>query len=153
MDRKILARVQGDLPLSPNPYEEWARDLGITPAELVEKLKALKAAGVVREVKAVLRHRSAGFPAGAMVAWAVPESSVEETGREIAARRAVSHCYERPGFGAYRLFSMIHGKTKEDVEEAVAEISGALGIREYKIFWSVSELKKSSMEYFREELT
>jgi siroheme decarboxylase len=153
IDRKILARVQGDLPLTGNPYEGWAHELGITPAEFVEKLRTLREDGVVREVKAVLRHRSAGYSQGAMVAWAVPEESVEEAGRQVASRRAVSHCYERPGFGAYRLFSMIHGKTVREVEEAVAEIAGALRISDYKVYWSVAELKKSSMEYFREDPT
>jgi siroheme decarboxylase len=152
MDKKILARLQGDLPLEKNPYESWARELGITPAGLVERLKALKASGVVREVKAVLRHRRAGFPEGAMVAWAVPEDAAADMGGRIASRRAVSHCYERPGFGRYRLFSMIHGKTRRSVEEAVSEIAGALGIGDYQVYWSVAELKKSSMEYFREEL-
>jgi siroheme decarboxylase len=150
MDRKILARVQGDLPLEKDPFRKWAVELGITPGELVERLKALRASGVVREVKAVLRHGRAGFSSGAMVAWAVPGESVDEKGREIAARRAVSHCYERPGFGAYKLFSMIHGKTRQEVEEVVAEIARTLDIREYKVYWSVAELKKSSMEYFRE---
>ena len=151
MDRKILARLQGDLPLEKSPYEGWARELGITPAELVERLKDMKASGVVREVKAVLRHRRAGFTEGAMVAWAVPEDAAEDLGGRIASRPAVSHCYERPGFGVYRVFSMIHGKTRNEVEEAVAEIAGALHIPDYKIYWSETELKKSSMEYFREE--
>jgi len=151
IDRKILARVQGDLPLERNPYEKWAAELGLTPAELVGRLKELKSSGVIREVKAVLRHRSAGFSAGAMVAWAVPEALVGEMGRELASRPAVSHCYERPGFGEYRLFSMIHGKTKQEVEAAVQEIAGSLGLKRYKVYWSVTELKKSSMEYFRED--
>lgn len=153
MERKILARIQGDLPITARPFEGWARELGITPGELVDGIRELKVSGIVREVKAVLRHRSAGFPAGAMVAWAVARGEVEEVGVRLAGRREVSHCYERPGFGVYRLFSMIHGKSKPEVQAVVADIAASLGITDYRVYWSVAELKKSSMEYFREELT
>lgn len=153
MDRKILSRIQGDLPITENPFEDWARELGITPGELLERIVVLKSSGIVREVKAVLRHRSAGFSEGAMVAWAVDAGEIEEAGGKLAGRREVSHCYERPGFGAYRLFSMIHGKSRREVEAVVADIAAFLGVTDYRVYWSVAELKKSSMEYFREELT
>mgnify|MGYP001444745797 CR=1 FL=1 len=35
-DRAILRRVQGDLPAGRQPFDAWARELGIAPDELLE---------------------------------------------------------------------------------------------------------------------
>jgi hypothetical protein len=50
-----------------------------------------------------------------MVVWAVAEALVDVIGPKIAYHDAVSHCYERTGFGRYTVFSMIHGKTKDEI--------------------------------------
>lgn len=137
--------------LEKRPFNAWANELGIGDCELVERLKALKHQGVMREMKAILRHKTAGFPSNAMVVWSVPEQKIDETGNEIARRDEVSHCYERPGFGRYTIFSMIHGRSEAEVEAAIHEIASSLQITEYKVYWSARELKKSSMIYVREE--
>lgn len=150
IDKKILVRIQGDLPLEKRPFDAWAREIGLEPREFIDRINALKLQGIVREMKAVLRHRAAGFSAGAMVVWAVPDDMIEDTGAEIAGMSAVSHCYVRPGFGEYNLFSMIHGKTRNEVEDIITGIASSLRISRHKVYWSTQELKKSSMEYIRE---
>lgn len=105
----------------------------------------------MREMKAVLHHKTAGFSSNAMVVWAVPEEKVEETGNEIALRQGVSHCYERPGFGEFNIFSMIHGRNDAEVRAVIEEIASSLHIGAYTVYWSVKELKKSSMKYVRED--
>ncbi|HNR51518.1 MAG TPA: Lrp/AsnC family transcriptional regulator [Deltaproteobacteria bacterium] len=149
IDRKIIKLVQGDLPLEIRPFDAWADELGIAPEVFVSRLALLRRGGVVRSVKAVLRHRRAGFSSGAMVVWAVPEERVEDVGRMMASRKEISHCYERPGFGGHNLFSMIHGRTEDDVIRVVDEVASSLGLHEYRIYWSGRELKKSSMNYDR----
>ncbi len=151
VDRKILARIQGDILVENRPFDVWAHELGMEVHEFVERLKILKSQGIMREMKAILRHKTAGFSSNAMVVWSVPDQRIEEVGNEIARRDAVSHCYERPGFGEYTLFSMIHGRTDNEVKAAIDEIASSLQIAAYKIFWSAGELKKSSMEYVKEE--
>lgn len=148
-DRRILELVQGDLPSGNRPFDVWAGKLGMEAGEFFARLAALRERGVIRSVKAILRHRHAGFSSGAMVAWAVPARDIEEIGEQIASRPEVSHCYERPGFGEYRIFSMIHGKTDDEVLKVIGEIAEAAGIPEYRVYWSLRELKKSSMNYIR----
>ncbi|HON38451.1 MAG: Lrp/AsnC family transcriptional regulator [Desulfomonilia bacterium] len=150
IDRKLLWLIQDDLPVEKRPFDAWAQTLGIEPGELISRLELLRRQGVIRSVKAILRHRQTGFSSGAMVVWAVPGDQVDRIGRELACRREVSHCYERPGFGEYNLFSMIHGRTDDEVLRVIGEISSELGIDRYRVYWSLRELKKSSMNYFRE---
>ena len=147
-DRAILALAQGDLPITERPFDVWADQLGMEVHELLERLERFKQEGIIRDIKAVLRHKNVGFDSGAMVAWAVPEDQVEEIGYKIAGSERVTHCYERPAFGEYTIFSMVHGRSDDDVIQVIEEISAAVGIDRYKVFWSVQELKKSSMKYF-----
>ncbi|MCE5276133.1 MAG: Lrp/AsnC family transcriptional regulator [Deltaproteobacteria bacterium] len=149
IDIAILELAQGDLPMCERPFDEWADRLCIPVDEILSRLRSLKDRGVIRDIKAILRHRQAGLQANAMVAWAVPADRVDELGARIALGETVSHCYEREGFGRYTIFSMIHGRTRDEVTEVVRDLSSQTGIHDYQVFWSIRELKKSSMKYFR----
>jgi len=151
MDKAVLRLAQGDLPVGERPYDDWAHQLDIPVSELIERLEDLRGRGAIRDIKAVLRHTKAGIASGAMVAWAVDNDMVEQAGVEIARNRAVSHCYERPGFGRYSIFSMIHGSNREEVCLIISELSNTTGLMDYKVFWSIRELKKTSMRFFEEE--
>ena len=98
--------------------------------------------------KAILRHRQAGMQANAMVAWAVPEERREAIGRLLAEEPLITHCYERPGFGEFALFSMIHAHSVPELETVIEGIAQRIGIKRFKVYTSVRELKKSSMRYF-----
>jgi DNA-binding Lrp family transcriptional regulator len=148
MDMELLAMAESDMDVCARPFDGWARALGLQVEEVVGRLEALKRMGVIREVKAVLRHDRSGIGANAMVAWAVPASDVEEAGRVIASFDQVSHCYERSGFEPYTVFSMIHAATDGHLMETVRAVSEAAGLRDYKVFRTVRELKKTSMRYF-----
>jgi DNA-binding Lrp family transcriptional regulator len=151
IDKALLALAEGDLDVCERPFDAWAGKIGIPVEDVVSRLQALKERGVIREIKAVLRHTQAGFTANAMVAWSVPEALVDEVGERIATYPAVSHCYERGGFGRFNIFSMIHARTEGEVMDRVNDISQATGISDYQIFRSIKELKKTSMRYFSQE--
>ena len=151
IDKAILALAEGDLDVCERPFDAWAGKIGIPVEEVVFRLQALKERGVIREIKAVLRHTQAGFTANAMVAWSVPEALVDEVGPTIASFPVVSHCYERFGFDRFNIFSMIHARTAGEIMEMVNSISQATGISDYQIFRSIKELKKTSMRYFSQE--
>lgn len=148
LDKAILKLAQGDLPLEEASFDCWAAELGIETAELLRRLAALKAAGVIRDFKAILRHRQAGMQANAMVVWAVPEERREEVGRKLAEEPAVTHCYERPAFGEFALFSMLHARSVPELQTLIDTIARRIGVERFKVYTSVRELKKSSMRYF-----
>ena len=148
LDKAILGLAQGDLPLEEAPFDIWAAELGIEPDELLQRLAAMKASGVIRDFKAILRHRQAGMQANAMVVWAVPEERREEVGRKLAEEPAITHCYERQAFGEYALFSMLHARSAPELQSLIDAIARRIGINRFKVYESVRELKKSSMRYF-----
>lgn len=147
--KKVARIIQAEIPLAKRPYAEIGRQIGLSEEETIEIVGKLKNEGVVRKVGAVVRHRSAGFGANAMVVWAVPAERLEECGRMLASFDAVTHCYERtPAFeGKYTLFSMIHAG-EEGVDRVIGDISRAMKIDDFLVLETLEEFKKSSMEYF-----
>ncbi|MDD7793421.1 siroheme decarboxylase subunit beta [Clostridium sp. 'White wine YQ'] len=150
LDKKIIHRLQEDLPLVPKPYKLIADELEITENELLDKIKDFLISGVIRRFGATLNHRNVGFKENAMVVWNVPEEKVNEVGDRMTSFEEVSHCYERkilPNW-KYNIYTMIHGESKEECEKIVSEISKATNMHDYEMLYSIRELKKCSMRYF-----
>lgn len=150
LDKKIISRLQGDLPLQADPFDVVAKEIGITTDELLQKINQYVETGVARRMGTILRHHKAGYNANAMVGWRVPEEKVEEVGNIMAAFREASHVYLRPTYPdwPYNLFTMLHGKSMEDLEQVSKAISERTGITDYRLLYSTREFKKTSMKYF-----
>lgn len=150
LEKAVVRELQGDLPLVHRPYKIIAERLGIKEEELIQMIKQMKEKGLIRRFGGALRHREIGFVANAMVVWLVPKERVEEVGKIMASFPEVTHCYERPTHAQwpYNLFTMIHGKSSQDCERVIQKIAEKTQIQQYKILYSIRELKKSSMQYF-----
>lgn len=150
-EKEIVKFLQQDLPLEPRPYKLLAERLVMEEDELVEKVKELQDRGILRRIGAVVRHYQAGFHFNAMGCWQVEDSLVEGIGRKMSSFSQVSHVYQRPAFPPhwpYNLFTMIHGKSREECEGTAEKISEETGIKNFQLLYSVKEFKKTSMRYF-----
>jgi len=152
LEKKIIASVQGDMPVTERPFLEIAERIGITEESLLETLKDLTGRGIIRRFGATLYHQKSGFEANAMVAWQVDESQIEAVGEKVASFREVSHCYRRNPTTEWRynLYTMIHAKDEESCREIARKISQETSVNIYKVLFSRKELKKTSMQYFSE---
>ncbi|SDC41111.1 MULTISPECIES: siroheme decarboxylase subunit beta [unclassified Candidatus Frackibacter] len=153
LDKKIVKEIQEELPLERRPYQKIADKLGITEEELLTRLNKLNDEGKLRRMGVILYHRNSGYDFNGMVAWIVPPEKREEAGQVMATYDEISHVYQRPTYPdwPYSLFSMVHGKSKEDVKAVAEDISQKTGINDYTILYSTEELKKVSMKYFCED--
>jgi DNA-binding Lrp family transcriptional regulator len=150
---ELIKLLQKDIEPVQEPFAPVVEKLGKDYDWLANEAKKLQDAGYMRRFATILRHRKAGFKANAMVVWDVDEEKAEEIGQKVAEFSAVSHCYLRPTYPnwPYSLFSMIHGKSKEEVEEVVAEIAAEIEPREYRYLYSTREFKKVRIQYFSPE--
>jgi hypothetical protein len=48
----------------------------------------------------------------------------------------------------YNLYTMIHGKSKDDCLRVVDELVQETGVTQFDLLFSTKELKKTSMHYF-----
>ena len=93
LDRRLLNDFQQDFPLSPTPYADMARNLGVMEAEVLARLAALKSAGAVSRVGAVVRPNTVGV--STLAAMAVPPSILEAVAAVVNGYTEVNHNYER----------------------------------------------------------
>ena len=93
LDRRLLNDFQQDFPQSPTPYADLARDLGVTEAEVLARLEALKNAGAVSRVGAVVRPNTVGV--STLAAMAVPPEQLESVAALVNGYTEVNHNYER----------------------------------------------------------
>jgi DNA-binding Lrp family transcriptional regulator len=138
----FLAEIQ-DLPLVKNPYLEVANRLGMEEDEVLNLCKNLIERKVIRRMGPSISHRKFGYSANPMTVLKVPEDNLDEVGRIIAKEPDVTHCYSRSGWD-YNLFFMIHSKDKEAARTRARDIIAKTGIEDFKILFSVRELKKIS---------
>jgi DNA-binding Lrp family transcriptional regulator len=149
-DIATVRATQGPMPVVPEPFAPAAERLGVPVDTVLERLASLKERAGLRRVAAILYHRRAGFSANGMGVWAVPEAEILETGKRMAAFRGISHCYERPTYPdwPYSVFTMAHGRSKEECDAILDSISAATGITERATLYSSTEFKKVRMLYF-----
>lgn len=146
-ERRVLLAIQDGLPLTPTPYADVARELGMTEQRVLELVRSMLAEGKIKRIGLIPNHYALGIIANGMSVWDVPEDRIDEVGRRLAARPEVSHCYHRPryeGVWPYTVFAMVHGRTREEVVETVERIARELGIQDISrdILFSTRLLKK-----------
>ena len=152
-DIALIKALQGDMPVIPEPYAPAAAELGQEQGEFLEHLASMQERGLLRRVAAILYHRRAGFSANGMGVWKVPDEQIHEIGRQMAAVRGISHCYQRPTYAdwPYSVFTMAHGRSKEECDAVLDAIAEMTGIKERATLYSSTEYKKIRLLYFTDE--
>jgi DNA-binding Lrp family transcriptional regulator len=152
-DVAVIRALQGDMPVIPEPYAPAAAELGIDQSKLLEHLEGMKERRLLRRVAAILFHRRAGFSANGMGVWKVPEDRILEVGGRMSAYRGISHCYQRPTYPdwPYSVFTMAHGRSKEECDAILDAIAEETGIAERSTLYSSTEFKKIRLLYFTDE--
>ncbi len=150
LDRRIVRATQSGLPLVPRPWHAVAEEIGVAPDLVIERVRRMLAEGRIRRIGAVPNHYRLGYTANGMSVWDVADEHVERLGRAVGALPFVTHCYRRPrrppGW-PYNLFAMVHGRSRGEVEDKVAQIRALLGsaCRGSEVLYSTRILKKTGL--------
>jgi DNA-binding Lrp family transcriptional regulator len=153
LDIAVIRALQGDMPVVEEPYAAAAAELGMTEERFLDHLAGMQERGILRRVAAILYHRRAGFSANGMGVWKVPDEQIFDIGCRMAAVRGVSHCYQRPTYEdwPYSVFTMAHGRSKEECDAVLDSIAERTGISERATLYSSTEFKKIRLLYFTED--
>ena len=149
-DRAIIAATQSGLPLVPHPYAAIAAGLGLTEEVLCTRMRALQSSGIIRRIAVAPNHYALGMTANGMSVWDVDDAQVATLGQRVGDLEFVSHCYERPRAlpdWPYNLFAMLHGTSRDEVEELRRTVADILGTacRGNDILYSTRILKKTGL--------
>jgi DNA-binding Lrp family transcriptional regulator len=154
-DRRLLAAIEGGLPLVSRPYAVVGNAIGMGEAEVIERLRALVDTGVIKRLGLVVRHHELGYRANAMTVWDVPDRDVDAVGRALAASPDVTLCYRRPRrlpAWPYNLFAMVHGRERDAVLARIAELRATHGLDAvpHAVLFSTRRFKQRGARYFTE---
>jgi siroheme decarboxylase len=152
-DRAIIRATQGAMPVVSEPYAPAAAELGIEQDKLLAHLEGMVERRLLRRVAAILYHRRAGFSANGMGVWKVPDDKILELGMQMSRFRGISHCYQRPTYAdwPYSVFTMAHGRSKEECDAILDSISEQTGITDRSTLYSSTEFKKIRLLYFTDD--
>ncbi|MGA9394704.1 MAG: AsnC family transcriptional regulator [Azonexus sp.] len=150
IDRALIVATQGGLPLVARPYQRIGEQIGIAGEEVMRRLQALLAAGIIRRIGAVPNHYAIGWTANGMTVWDVPNANIDELGASVGGLPFVTHCYRRPRAlpaWPYNLFAMVHGNSRDEVREKAAVIAELLGenCQGSDVLFSTRILKKAGL--------
>ena len=150
LDARIVHATQAGLPLLPQPWRAVAEELGVAPALVMERVRRMLADGRIRRIGVVPNHYRLGYTANGMSVWDVADDAVARLGPAVGALAFVTHCYRRPRRPPdwpYNLFAMLHGRTREEVEEKIEAIRALLGTecRRSDVLYSTRVLKKTGL--------
>jgi len=150
IDRQIVLATQEGLPMLPHPYAEVGLRVGISEAEVIERMTRMQEGGIIRRIGAVPNHYALGYRFNGMTVWNVPDDKASALGRAVGGLGFVSHCYLRPRHlpdWPYNLFAMVHGRDRETALRHAGTIAELLGVDclGHEVLFSSRLLKKTGL--------
>ena len=124
IDRRLLEIMQKGFPLVPEPFAELGRALGISPAEALHRVKAIKARGIIREIDAIFNSRALGYQS-TLLAMRLPPQRLGEAAGIIGQHPGISHSYAREH--AFNLWLTLALPPQGDLEREARELAARAG--------------------------
>jgi DNA-binding Lrp family transcriptional regulator len=124
-DKRILDIIQTGFPLAPRPYEAIGREVGLTEAETLARVRALRGKGIIRRIGANFQSARIGFKS-TLCAASVPAEKLDAFVQVVNAHPGVTHNYLRD-HPINVWFTMI-GESTGAIREALAAITAATGV-------------------------
>ncbi|MDR4509404.1 MAG: AsnC family transcriptional regulator [Candidatus Brocadiaceae bacterium] len=129
-DRKILHRLQSNLPLESRPFLALSRELGIEEDIIIERIKYMIEKKYVRRLAPIINTQAMGREA-TLAAVKVPEDRIEEVSEIINGYSGVSHNYLRKGRNKnipYNMWFTMSAKDEEELQSRLEEIENRTGL-------------------------
>ena len=148
----LIGAIQQGLPLVPHPFAEIGAGIGLAENEVIAGLASLVEQGVIKRMGVVVRHHELGYRANAMVVWDIPNDQVSALGQRIGSFDSVTLCYRRPRrlpAWHYNLFTMIHGRHRDEVLGLVAQLKQQCGLEHvaHEVLFSCRRFKQCGARY------
>lgn len=125
IDKRILDIIQTGFPIAPRPYAAVGAMVGLTEAEALARVRALRGKGIIRRIGANFQSAKIGF-FSTLCAASAPEDRREAFIAAVNAHPGVTHNYLRD-HPLNIWFTMI-GPSREAIATALAEVTRQTGI-------------------------
>ncbi|HQU30504.1 MAG: Lrp/AsnC family transcriptional regulator [Planctomycetia bacterium] len=129
-DRKILHRLQSNIPLLSRPFLELGKELDIDEDTIIERIKFMVEKGYIRRLAPIINTQAMGREA-TLAAVKVPEERIDEVSAIINEYSGVSHNYLRKGKNKhipYNVWFTMSAKDDEELHSRLKEIETRIGL-------------------------
>ncbi|MGC1709431.1 MAG: Lrp/AsnC family transcriptional regulator [Nitrosotalea sp.] len=138
MDKEILNEIQWTFPLVPRPYSDIAKKFQMSDEELMQRLRALKEAGIIRQLSAIFDTRRLGYKS-ALVAMAIDADKLDNIANQVNKHPGVSHNYERNH--EYNLWFTLAVPPGSDLKSEIDKFSKLQGINKVRMLPTIKLFK------------
>jgi len=128
-DRVIINRLQGGFPICERPYAAAAQALGLTEAELLERIERMLASGVLSRFGPLYNAERLGGCA-VLAAMRVPPERLDEVAGMVNAQPEIAHNYLREH--ALNLWFVAAAENPDKVEAALARVEALSQLPVYR---------------------
>ena len=126
-DRRILNVIQSDFPIDKRPYNKVAEALGLTEAEVLNRVGALKAAGIIRRIGGNFVPDKLGY-VSTLCAARVPAEKLDLFADTVNDYTGVTHNYVRDN--DFNVWFTFIAPSMEKIAESLDEIRRRTGVDE-----------------------
>jgi len=123
LEQRLLNDFQHELPLSPTPFTDIAKELGVYETTVLENLKRLQNEGVISRVGAVFKPNRVGV--STLAAMAVDETELENIAAIVNEFAEVNHNYER--FHHFNLWFVVVAADQDNLKKTLQKIEARSG--------------------------
>ena len=125
IDKRILDVIQSDFPLESRPYAVIGEKCGVTEAEALARVRAMKERRLIRRMGANFQSAKLGFRS-TLCAAKVPDEAMDGFVAEVNRHVGVTHNYLRNH--EYNIWFTCIGPSWDSVCATLAEITEKTGI-------------------------
>lgn len=125
-DRNILNRIQSRFPITAQPFEALAQELSLTETEVIERVRKMKAAGLIRRIGGNFVPEKLGYVSTLCAAQVAPDK-IDGFAWAVNRYPGVTHNYvRRDDFNVW--FTFI-APSMDHIQSNLAAISKATGVQ------------------------
>ncbi len=124
-DRRLLNRIQSDFPVSSRPFATIGQELGMSEEAVLERVTALKAAGIIRRIGGNFSPEKLGF-VSTLCAAQVPEAEIDRFAAIVNRYTGVTHNYLREN--SYNIWFTFIAPSMQEIEANLVAIREATGV-------------------------
>jgi len=129
IDARLLNRIQEDIPTVSRPFAALGEWLGSDEADVLDRLRSLKARNIVRQISAIFDTRSLGYKSSLVAMATTPENELPAA-KALNAHPGVTHNYKRNhDFNIWFTVAVPPTTSLEETVAALHEEAGALSTR------------------------
>ncbi|MDJ0801367.1 MAG: AsnC family transcriptional regulator [Desulfobacterales bacterium] len=124
-DRRLLNRIQSDFPVTAQPYQTIGQEIGMSEAEVIARVRRLKAKGLIRRIGGNFSPEKLGF-VSTLCAARVPADDVDRFAGIVNRYPGVTHNYLREN--SFNVWFTFIAPSMEEIEANLAAIRDATGV-------------------------